>query len=74
MRWLKGGVAAQNLFVGRSLRETVKNHGDGNSRAHGADFSATDGRLALEEILPGNHADIVSGVPQQPTESGSGSV
>lgn len=58
---LKRWVALKNFLFGGTLCKTIENHGDGYPRASGADFSAANTWLALEEVLPCDHGYILAG-------------
>ena len=53
------GIAAQDLFSGRTLGEIIENDGYRNPSSRGADLTAADTRFAAEEILPSDHASIL---------------
>src|ERR1022692_3636750 len=50
------GIAAQDLFSGRTLGEIIENDGYRNPSSRGADLTAADPRVAAKEILPSDHA------------------
>src|ERR1035438_2660928 len=53
------GIAAQDLFSGRTLGEIIENDGYRNPSSRGADLTAADPWVAAKETLPSDHAFIL---------------